>query len=86
MKPHPSKQRRTQSHTIGDAIGLAVWKGLAERQSTSKEKRSTRETDDERGRKSKGKETPRVETPELLKNKRTSAQKDPIAPERRDQN
>ena len=63
-------QHRTQSYTIGDAIDIAVQRNHIERQNpkaTSKDKRSTIDTDDEREQKNKGKETARVETPELLK-------------------
>ena len=71
-------QHRTQSYTIGDAIDIAVQRNHIERQNpkaTSKDKRSTIDTDDEREQKNKGKETARVETPELLRKQKNISTK-----------
>ena len=64
------EQYCTQSHTIGDAIDIAVRRNR---------KTSTNATDDEQDQKNKGNEPAWVKTQELRKNNRTSAQKNPIA-------
>ena len=78
------EQHRTQSYTIGDATDIAVQRHHTERQnpkSTTKDTRSTNETDDEREQQNKDKETAMVETAELLKKQQNISTKRPTCPQ-----